>query len=122
MRKFKLTKTYPNKLGLEKGDICTENIDGCFTSESGIFIDDYVVLDFPEYWQEITEEPQQIELTPDKIVQSVIKKFNERSKAGIKKYGTTLEENNSDDFLNHLQEELMDAVNYIEKLKSLNNK
>jgi hypothetical protein len=54
----------------------------------------------------------------DKIVQEVVDKFQERSEVGIKKYGTTLEENNSDDFLNHLQEELMDAVLYIQKLKS----
>ena len=54
----------------------------------------------------------------DKIVQQVIDKFNQRSEVGIKKYGTTLEQNNNDDFLNHLQEELMDAILYIEKLKS----
>lgn len=52
----------------------------------------------------------------DPIVQRVIQKFQSRSELGIKKYNTTLEENNEDDFLNHLQEELMDAVNYIEKL------
>ncbi len=55
----------------------------------------------------------------DKIVQQVISKFEQRSEIGIRKYGTTLEENNTDDFLNHLQEELMDAILYIEKLKSL---
>lgn len=55
----------------------------------------------------------------DKIVQQIIAKFDQRSVTGIKKYGTTLEENNTDDFLNHLQEELMDAILYIEKLKSL---
>ena len=54
----------------------------------------------------------------DKIVQQVIDKFNQRSELGVKKYGTTLEENNNDDFLNHLQEELMDAILYIQKLKS----
>ena len=54
----------------------------------------------------------------DKIVQDVVDKFQQRSETGIKKYGTTLEENNTDDFLNHLQEELMDAILYIQKLKS----
>ena len=53
----------------------------------------------------------------DPIVLKVMSKFYERSQAGIKKYGTTLEDNNTDDFLNHLQEELMDAILYIEKLK-----
>lgn len=55
----------------------------------------------------------------DKIVENVIIQFSKRSEVGIKKYGTTLEENNNDDFLQHLKEELMDAVLYIEKLQSL---
>ena len=55
----------------------------------------------------------------DPIVQQVIDKFAERSATGVKKYGTTLHENNHDDFLTHLQEELMDAILYIQKLKSL---
>jgi len=53
----------------------------------------------------------------DLVVESIIEKFKERSAVGIKKYGTTLYENNSDDFLNHLQEELMDAILYIQKLR-----
>ena len=53
----------------------------------------------------------------DKIVEQVVEKFQQRSKIGIQKYGTTLDDNNSDDFLNHLQEELMDAILYIQKLK-----
>ena len=56
----------------------------------------------------------------DPIVEQVIDKFKKRSEVGIAKYNTTLHENNTDDFLNHLQEELMDAVNYIQKLMSNN--
>jgi hypothetical protein len=56
-------------------------------------------------------------MVSDKIVQQVIEKFNQRSQFGIIKYGTTLEENNKDDYFTHLQEELMDATLYIEKLK-----
>ena len=52
----------------------------------------------------------------DPIVEAVVTKLRGRSAVGVDKYGTTLEENNTDDFLVHLQEELMDAVNYIEKL------
>jgi len=55
----------------------------------------------------------------DKIVQQVIAKFEQRSEIGIRKYGTTLEENNNDNFINHLQEELMDAILYLEKVKSI---
>jgi len=54
----------------------------------------------------------------DKIIEQVISKFRERSEVGIKKYGYTLEDNNKDNYLLHLQEELMDATNYIEKLIS----
>jgi len=56
----------------------------------------------------------------DKIVESVIQQFQQRSEVGIKKYGTTLEDNNDDDFLQHLKEELMDGILYIEKLQSMN--
>jgi thioredoxin-related protein len=57
----------------------------------------------------------------DPIVDEVIKKFHQRSQVGIKKYGTTLHENNNDDFINHLQEELMDAILYLQKIKTLRN-
>lgn len=60
-------------------------------------------------------EPKQ---KKDKVVSQVLNKFKERSKIGIKKYGTTLHENNTDDFKNHLQEELMDAILYLQKLKN----
>ncbi len=55
----------------------------------------------------------------DKIIQQVVDKFQERSDVGYKKYGVTLHDDdpNLHKWLNHLQEELMDAVNYIEKLK-----
>jgi hypothetical protein len=57
--------------------------------------------------------------TKDPIVEQVKEMFDKRSEVGIKKYGTTLFENNADDFFNHLQEELMDAILYLTKLKSL---
>jgi hypothetical protein len=55
----------------------------------------------------------------DKILEEVIYKMRERSEVGIKKYGTTLDREDLShlDWLNHLQEELMDAINYIQKLK-----
>jgi len=55
----------------------------------------------------------------DAIVAKVIEAYKTRSEIGIAKYGTTLEENNTDDFLQHLQEELMDATLYVEKLKDI---
>jgi len=69
--------------------------------------------------------PGDIEVTIDNpkkdgYVQIVKAKFEERSQRGMKKYGTNLERKdlNIQDWLNHLQEELMDATLYIEKLKS----
>jgi hypothetical protein len=56
----------------------------------------------------------------DQIVEQVIAKFQQRSDVGIKKYGTTLYENNHDNYLLHLQEELQDATLYIEKLMTQN--
>jgi len=56
----------------------------------------------------------------DQIVLSVIEKYAKRSEVGIAKYGTTLETNNKDNYLKHLQEELMDATLYLEKLMTLN--
>ena len=52
----------------------------------------------------------------DQIVLEVIEKYAQRSEIGIAKYGTTLETNNKDNYLKHLQEELMDATLYLEKL------
>ncbi len=60
---------------------------------------------------------QQVE---DPIVMAVLAKYAERSQRGIEKYGTMLTRTdlNLTDWLNHLQEELMDATLYIEKLKA----
>jgi len=55
----------------------------------------------------------------DRIVENIVNKFQMRSDVGIHKYGTTLEANNKDNFLKHVQEELMDATLYVEKLMSL---
>ena len=55
----------------------------------------------------------------DQIVLEVIEKYTKRSEVGIAKYGTTLETNNKDNYLKHLQEELMDATLYLQKLMTL---
>ena len=57
----------------------------------------------------------------DKIIERVINKIKQRSDVGYKKYGVTLhdDEQTLDKWLTHIQEELMDAVNYIEKVKAV---
>jgi len=44
----------------------------------------------------------------------------ERSKAGVEKYGTTLEENDIPikEWIQHAKEEAMDMANYLERMKS----
>jgi succinate dehydrogenase flavin-adding protein (antitoxin of CptAB toxin-antitoxin module) len=55
----------------------------------------------------------------DTILLSLMSKYFERSIEGQRKYGTNLDRKDVDlmGWLNHLQEELMDASLYIEKLK-----
>jgi len=61
--------------------------------------------------------------TKDAIVQSVLKKMDERSLIGQKKYGATMmqeiegQEKDLNRFLIDVQEELMDALLYIEAAK-----
>ena len=58
--------------------------------------------------------------TPDTIVAAVVKKFLERSEFGQKKYGVTLDRTDLKplDWIQHAQEELMDGILYLEKLKT----
>lgn len=55
----------------------------------------------------------------DSIVNKVIKAFKRRSERGLEKYGVTLDRKDLTnlEWLQHLQEEMMDATLYIEKLK-----
>jgi predicted nucleic acid-binding Zn-ribbon protein len=57
----------------------------------------------------------------DGVVQSLIKRFLSRSAKGIDTYGMTLEQNRMPirDWNLYLQEELMDASLYLEKLRSV---
>ena len=61
--------------------------------------------------------------TKDQIVQAVLKKMDERSLVGQKKYGATMMEEiigqkkDLNRFLNDVQEEIMDALLYIEAAK-----
>ena len=55
----------------------------------------------------------------DQIVLRVLSRFNERSQVGINKYNTTLERTDLStlEWLTHAQEEAMDFVLYLERLK-----
>lgn len=54
------------------------------------------------------------------MVSAVIERFQQRSEVGQKKYGTTLAGNPlpTEAWILHMQEELMDAILYLERLKT----
>lgn len=56
-----------------------------------------------------------------RIEDEVCKKIQQRAEIGKKKYGVTMEEEvlSIREWLNHLQQELMDASVYVEKLLEL---
>jgi hypothetical protein len=62
-------------------------------------------------------------MSKDPIVHKVVKKYSDRSEAGIKKYNTMLtrKDLSFNEWLIHLQEELMDATLYIETLLNQKN-
>jgi len=55
----------------------------------------------------------------DSIVTSVVDKFHQRAIAGKRKYNTDMDRNDLEilEWINHAQEEHMDAIVYLEKLK-----
>ena len=56
----------------------------------------------------------------DKNVENVVKQLRDREEEGLLKYGVNTERTDLStlEWLQHLQEELMDASVYIEKLKN----
>ena len=58
------------------------------------------------------------------IEDKVIEKIKHRQQTGLKKYGVTVKANPLTllQWLNHLQEELLDAAIYVEKLKAEEDK
>jgi len=57
--------------------------------------------------------------TPDSVVDSILNKFVDRAELGFKKYNNTLDRNDLSklDWISHAQDELMDGILYLEKLK-----
>ena len=57
----------------------------------------------------------------DSVVMSVIKQFKSRADFGMQKYGTNMDRKDLSvlDWIQHAQEEHMDAILYLEKLKQL---
>lgn len=57
--------------------------------------------------------------TPDSVVDSILNKFVDRAEMGFTKYNNTLDRKDLSklEWINHAQEELMDGILYLQKLK-----
>ena len=71
-------------------------------------------LDTKFLYRKFKNEPMK-----DSIVESVIEQFKQRSEVGKVKYGITLDRTDLTrlEWLNHAQQEAMDMILYLEKLK-----
>ena len=70
------------------------------------------------------DDPDEIVITrenTDSVVYSIIEQFKQRSDFGLEKYGTNLDRTDLKpiDWIQHAQEEHMDAILYLEKLKNV---
>ena len=121
-----------NKLAYKSGQVYESPMDEHLTSILYKYHSMERDGDFNEHFERYKKKPiefagtgiyiQNIPVTyetVDTIVESVVKKFQDRSKLGIKKYGTTLDRKdiNLDGWAEHLQQELMDGILYLERLR-----
>ena len=68
---------------------------------------------------ENSQLPPKQDIKIDSVVYSILSKFVQRADFGFKKYGTNLDRTDLSilDWIQHAQEEHMDAILYLEKLK-----
>ena len=76
-----------------------------------------------EHIRDIIVKGETVVSPRDSVVESVIESFRSRSEAGFKKYGTNLDRKDLSvlEWINHAQQESMDFVLYLEKLKQYYN-
>ena len=76
----------------------------------------------PDKWNKVVQRMKDKEKRKimDKNVEKVITQLRDREEEGLRKYGVNTERKDLStlEWLQHLQEELMDASVYIEKLKN----
>jgi hypothetical protein len=55
------------------------------------------------------------------LLAKVFSEFIEREERGVKKYGTTMDRNDLSlsEWIEHMKQELMDAILYLEKIKTI---
>ena len=130
MEQFKCIKDYVmnnGALAYKKGEVYTITkrlkakdwfiLPSLFDETHQMKFEDEFNEHFEPYTPPLTDSsPQQ---NKDTVVESVIDSFKKRSNVGFKKYGTNLDRKDLSalEWLNHLQEELQDAILYAERLK-----
>lgn len=94
--------------------------DNNFEKKSSLYLDE-VIRDIVVNESEVLDFPK---LTDDSIVNNVVESFIERSKVGFAKYGTNLDRKDLSvlEWISHAQQEAMDFVLYLEKLKQYEQK
>lgn len=72
-----------------------------------------------KFWSFLVPSIEENQFCSDPVVNTVLASYINRSNVGIKTYGVTMDENRIPklEWLNHLQEELMDGTLYLERLK-----
>jgi hypothetical protein len=118
-KKYKPVKSFGGK-GLFDSTTCVPTANGLWT---GRMIDSAVVNRMNWTVNDTSKEVMRIDANGnivDTVVESVVKKFQDRSRVGIEKYGTTLAGNNSLttlQWIDEAQAEAMDFCLYLERLK-----
>lgn len=102
----------------------TYNIVTTNPTNNGVWVDEFTKFTEKESTLKVDgKEVMRIDANGnivDSVVESVVKKFQDRSRVGIEKYGTTLAENNSLttlQWIDEAQAEAMDFCLYLERLK-----
>lgn len=114
----KLTTDKDLRLTVKVTKLNKDRFTGTVIESSNIIV--YPIGYYGTSWDnnqfEFIEETSEVK---DSIVESVINQFKQRSEVGIKKYNTTLDRTDLKplEWLQHLQEELMDGILYLERLK-----
>jgi hypothetical protein len=117
-KKHKPAKSFGGS-GLFDSSTCVPTSSGLWT---GRMIDSAVVNRMNWTVNDTSKEVMRIDANGnivDSVVESVVKKFKDRSRVGIEKYNTTLDRTDLKtlDWINHAQEEAMDFCLYLERLK-----
>ncbi|MAF43734.1 MAG: hypothetical protein CMI54_06165, partial [Parcubacteria group bacterium] len=79
-----------------------------------IKVEQPIMFDLPSHWHHR-------DMCIDPLVQRVVDNILERSKEGMKTYGVSMEDNDTktlEEWITDAQEEMMDGVIYLEKIKA----